>query len=96
MAINTTAIRHSGLQKKVLNLFRECLRAARRLPDISSQTSVKQRCVESFREKGKSVDRLDIQRIEHLLRQARKELERMEMPGVTGVTSVKINVQIGE
>ena len=83
-----TAIRHSGLQKKVLNLFREGLRAARRLPDISSQSSVKQRCVESFREKGKTVDRLDIQRIEHLLRQARKELERLEMPGVSGYNTI--------
>jgi succinate dehydrogenase assembly factor 1 len=86
--MSSRVLRHSGLQKKVLTLFRDCLRAARRLPDISSQAAVRQRCVESFREKGKTVDRLDIQRIEHLLRQARKELERLEMPGVSGYNTI--------
>jgi succinate dehydrogenase assembly factor 1 len=78
--------RHSGLQKNVLSLYRQCLRVARRLPDISSQTAMKERCKSSFHDKGKSIDRLDIQRIEHLLRQTRKELERIEMPGVTGIS----------
>jgi len=75
--------RLSGLQLKVLALFRDCLRAARRLPDAPSRAAARERVSREFRARARGVDRLDIQRVEFLMRQARKQLELLAMPGVT-------------
>ena len=65
--------RYSGVQKQVLALYRDGLRRARELPDVNSRNAAKAFIVREFR-KGMEVDRLDFQRIEHLLRTGKKKL----------------------
>lgn len=68
------APRLSGLQKQVLALYRSLLRTARTLPmDGPSRESLVGHIVREFRAKARSVDKLDFQRIEFLLRQAKKQ-----------------------
>ncbi len=68
---------HSGIQRQVLALYREGLRAARQMPAASAAPAAAFIRAE-FREKAASVDRLDFQRVEHLLRAARKKLDSLK------------------
>jgi succinate dehydrogenase assembly factor 1 len=76
---------HSGIQKQVLALYREGLRAARRLPSASAAPAAAFIRAE-FRERAASVDRMDFQRIEHLLRAARKKLDALSAKDVSGLS----------
>jgi succinate dehydrogenase assembly factor 1 len=67
-----TAPRLSGVQKQVLALYREALRRCAALPPPSRAAALSFTRAE-FRE-GLAVDRLDFQRIEHLLRAGKKKL----------------------
>lgn len=81
------APRLSGLQKQVLSLYRECLRTARRLPiDPAGKGSAVCYIVSEFRHKAGTVDKLDFQRIEHLLRQGKKRITSLAS-AEGGVTS---------
>ena len=75
---------HSGIQKQVLSLYREALRSALRLADTSASTSARDFIRREFRDKAYSVDRLDFQRVEHLLRAARKKIDVMSGAQVSG------------
>ncbi len=68
--------RHSGVQKQVLNLYREALRrgAAFREPSRAAALAFIRA---EFRVGCRSVDRLDFQRIEHLLRAGKKKLDSL-------------------
>jgi succinate dehydrogenase assembly factor 1 len=79
------AFRHSGLQKQVLSLYRTTLRTAReRLPAGESRAQAEAFARTEFRSKARSVDKLDIQRIEFLIRQGKKKLDLVGMEGVSG------------
>ena len=67
--------RLSGVQREVLNLYREALRRGRALP-LSSRGPALAFIRQEFRA-GLSVDRLDFQRIEHLLRAGKKKLDSL-------------------
>lgn len=135
-------IRHSGLQKQVLSLYRECLRKVIQLSSSSSSLSSSsssssssiasstivsspsssfsstvtptiptdnpsntttggitwytndgvQYIRQEFRTKARTVDKLDIQRIEFLIRQGKKRLEILNMANVqniTGITNIR-------
>jgi succinate dehydrogenase assembly factor 1 len=69
------ATRHSGIQKQVLSLYRESLRAARRIPTPSGAAAAAAFARAEFRRGALTVDRMDFQRVEHLLRAARKQLD---------------------
>jgi hypothetical protein len=75
---------HSGIQKQVLSLYREALRAARRLEPTDASTSASTYIRSEFRSKASSVDRLDFQRVEHLLRAARKKIDSLSGAQVSG------------
>lgn len=72
---------HSGIQRQVLALYRECLQAASRLPTPQSQQAARAFTRAEFRQ---NVGRLEVLRIEHQLRAGRKKLERYTAPGVVG------------
>ena len=78
--------RHSGLQRQALALYREALRAARSQPlgDAPRAALVAYAAAE-FRRLAR-VDRLDFQRVEHLLRQGRKKIDSLTSAegGVSG------------
>jgi succinate dehydrogenase assembly factor 1 len=74
--------RKSGLQRQVLSLYADCLRSARQLPSASQVPAVLFVRGE-FRKAASTVDKLDIQRIEFLLRQGKKKSKSYTMAGVT-------------
>lgn len=79
--------RHSGLQKTVLKLYRECMQATKKLPaEARSEASAYVRS--EFKSKASQVDKLDIQRIEFLMRQAKRKIETFTMTGVTSVAGL--------
>ncbi len=67
--------RLSGLQKQVLSLYRTCLRACCKLPIGESRLKAVSYVRLEFRANASSVKTLDLQRIDHLLRQAKKKLK---------------------
>jgi succinate dehydrogenase assembly factor 1 len=73
----------SGLQRQVLALYKEALTAARALPAGPSAASAAA-FVRSEFHKGQLVERLDFQRIEHLLRAGRKKLDALASADVSG------------
>ena len=74
------ATRASGLQRDVLHLYRDLLRAARLKGGPSTARFVR----EEFREKALSVQKNDFKMIEHLLRYGTKQKKLFEMPGFSG------------
>lgn len=84
----TMPVRHSGLQKDVLKLYRDLHRAARKKDPlgVNNFTSI---VMQEFRVKAASVTKTDFKTIEHLLRYGYKQKKLIEMPGFRtgGVTS---------
>ncbi|XP_044527144.1 succinate dehydrogenase assembly factor 1, mitochondrial [Gracilinanus agilis] len=62
--------RHSRLQRQVLGLYRELLRAARGKPGAEARVRAE------FRERAR-LPRGDVQRIEYLYRRGRRQLEQL-------------------
>lgn len=74
------AARASGLQRDVLHLYRDLLRAAKLKGGPSTARFVR----EEFREKAFNVQKNDFKKIEHLLRYGTKQKKLFEMPGFSG------------
>jgi succinate dehydrogenase assembly factor 1 len=72
----------SGLQKRVIASYRACLRQGKRLPSSAARLSAVQYARSQFRTNA-SLGRMDVQRIEFLLRQCNKKLEFMANSEVT-------------
>lgn len=81
--------RRSGLQRQVLSCYAECLRAARRLP-VASRVQAVLFVRGEFRVGAKAVEKLDIQRIEFMLRQARKKAKNYTMAGVSAFETTNV------
>lgn len=67
--------RYSGLQKQVLGLYRDSLRAARNLPSSSRVPAILFVRGE-FRTNAAQIEKLDVQRIEFLIRQGKKKIKQ--------------------
>lgn len=75
----SSVVPRSQIQKQVLSLYKECLRAA----------EVKNRQFKSvvrsdFKRNAKAIQRSDTMRIEYLVRQGQRRLEMMKDPHVSG------------
>ncbi|XP_043851420.1 succinate dehydrogenase assembly factor 1, mitochondrial [Dromiciops gliroides] len=70
--------RHSRLQKQVLGLYRELLRAARGKPGAEARVRAE------FREHAR-LQRTDVLRIEYLYRRGRRQLEQLRGSHTTGM-----------
>ncbi|KAM9032854.1 succinate dehydrogenase assembly factor 1, mitochondrial [Sarcophilus harrisii] len=70
--------RHSRLQRQVLGLYRELLRAARGTPGAEARVRAE------FREQAR-LPRADVLRIEYLYRRGRRQLEQLRGRHTTGV-----------
>lgn len=75
--------RLSGLQRQVLGLYRDVLRAAR-TKDAEARASIQQ-YARSEIDSHMNVDRKNHQLIEHLVRKGRRQLDLLRQPSVTGV-----------
>ncbi|KAL5776198.1 hypothetical protein ACOSP7_009124 [Xanthoceras sorbifolium] len=83
--------RLSGIQKQVLSLYREFLRAAR------SKSGKDRRQIESivsaeFRRNSKEVDRKNFIYIEYLLRRGKKQVEQLKSPDFVGLSSLNVSL----
>jgi len=95
---------HSGLQRKVLSLYRETLRIAKMKDRIGIGTPLSfisfsallqnpnTLCFSArhkFRDTAKVYGKSEIDRIEHAIRQGKKWLKVMKMNGVSGFSFVE-------
>jgi len=71
-------MRHSGLQRQVLALYKQCLTAAREKPGFTATVRAE------FRRHG-ALPRADTLRIEAQLRSGQRRLEMMRDPRVSGM-----------
>ena len=83
-----TPQRASGLQKEVLSLYRQLLRAARRKDPAKEKGGTWTLARTRFREDAGSVKRMEFQKIEFLLRHGRKQLKYLDMPSFVKGTSI--------
>eukprot|EP01039_Chlorochromonas_danica_P004032 gene4030-4410_t len=79
--------RLSGLQYDVLALYRSLLRAAVKKSSMNSPFYLFVRS--EFREKAATVSRLDFVRVEHMIRQGKKQLHLIQMPGFSGAQAMR-------
>ncbi|KAI5369316.1 Putative complex 1 LYR protein [Septoria linicola] len=75
--------RLSGLQRDVLALYRNCLRAARKKP-AQNRGNFESFARREF-EKNIHVDRKDFTSIEFMLRKGTRQLETYEAPNITNI-----------
>ncbi|KIH90912.1 complex 1 protein (LYR family) protein [Sporothrix brasiliensis 5110] len=76
-------MRLSGLQREVLSLYRQCLRASRQKPEASRAHF--EAYARSEFAKNKGLGKKDFAAIEFLLRKGRRQLDAMSSPGITDV-----------
>ncbi|KAK8158967.1 hypothetical protein IWX90DRAFT_377871 [Phyllosticta citrichinensis] len=74
----------SGLQRDVLSLYRNCLRAARKKPEASGAQRQRRNWIEEF-EKNISIGKRDFGAIEYMLRKGHRQLEIYEDPGIRDI-----------
>ncbi|KAJ4380126.1 hypothetical protein N0V86_004435 [Didymella sp. IMI 355093] len=72
--------RLSGLQKDVLSLYRQCLRAVREKP-ANTRLHFREFARTEFH-KNQGVGKKDFGTIEYLLRKGRRQLETYQDPGI--------------
>ncbi|KAF2658304.1 hypothetical protein K491DRAFT_593313 [Lophiostoma macrostomum CBS 122681] len=77
--------RLSGLQRDVLGLYRQCLRAVREKP-VESRGAFRGFARDEFR-KYAHLDRKDFGTIEYHLRVGRRKLEAYSEPGIKNIST---------
>ncbi|KAN0024171.1 hypothetical protein ACTFIV_008571 [Dictyostelium citrinum] len=89
--MNTTPIRHSGLQKAVLSLYRSFIRASNKkdrdnasISNDNSSSSVSNYIKSQFRLKATTIQKRDINKIESLLVKGKRQLEQIQDPEFSG------------
>ncbi|OQU99607.1 hypothetical protein CLAIMM_05217 [Cladophialophora immunda] len=76
-------MRHSGLQREVLKLYRACLRAAGKKPEATRE-NFRNAARREFR-KNQKVDKKDFGAVEALIRMGARKLELYSSPGVRDI-----------
>ncbi|KAG9238570.1 complex 1 protein-like protein [Amylocarpus encephaloides] len=76
-------MRHSGLQKEVLALYRKCLRESRKKP-TSSRSHFEAYARAEFN-KSIGLDKKDFGAVEYLLRKGQRQVEMYSAPGIKDI-----------
>ena len=77
-------VKYSGLQKEVLSVYRQIIREAlKKEPSVSA--GIIDLARRNFKEKATSIRKTDYQTIEHSIRDARKKIKIIQMPGFRGI-----------
>ncbi|EAL62717.1 hypothetical protein DDB_G0289475 [Dictyostelium discoideum AX4] len=82
--MNTTPIRHSGLQKAVLSLYRSFLRVSNKKEMDNPSSSISNYIKTQFRLKATTIQKRDINKIESLLVKGKRQLEQIQDPEFSG------------
>ncbi|KAG0277893.1 hypothetical protein BGZ95_005125 [Linnemannia exigua] len=82
--MSTAPVRRSGLQKDILNLYRQCFRAARLKPE-ANRPHFHAFIRMQFR-KHSDVKQRDFSTIEYLLRTGKRQLKVYSAPSIEDVT----------
>ena len=77
-----TMPRMSGVQKEVLSLYRNFIRAAKTKPDPTRALTV---VCGRFRHDAESIKRMDFRKIEFKMRQGKKHLKLLQSPNVVNI-----------
>ena len=80
----------SGMQKQVLSLYREFLRAARSKP-TEDRRQIESIVSAEFRHNSKQIDRKNFLYIEYLLRRGKKQLDQLKNPDTMGLSSFNVS-----
>ena len=81
-----TTLRRSGIQKQVLTLYKECLRAAE-----AKSPSFKSVVRNEFKRNSIAIQRTDTMRIEYMLRQGRRKLDMMKVRKFLFIRRERVN-----
>ncbi|KAL6492770.1 hypothetical protein OROGR_032529 [Orobanche gracilis] len=81
--------RLSGMQKQVVALYREFLRAAR-TKSPEERSTVESIVSAEFRHNSTEVDRKNFLYIEYLVRRGKKQLDLLKRPDTVGLSSMNI------
>ncbi|RAL42754.1 hypothetical protein DM860_009261 [Cuscuta australis] len=81
----------SGMQKQVLSLYRQFLRAARSKPQKEERMQIKCLVSTEFRRNALEVDRKNFLYIEYLLRRGKKQLDLLKSPDTVGLSSLNVH-----
>ncbi|RWW24519.1 hypothetical protein BHE74_00019873 [Ensete ventricosum] len=79
----------SGLQRQVLRLYREFLRAAR-LKEPEERLRIESIVSAEFRQNAMNVDRKNFLYIEYLLRRGKKQLEQLKSPDTLRLSTLEV------
>ncbi|KAL1955036.1 hypothetical protein VTO42DRAFT_327 [Malbranchea cinnamomea] len=79
----SSTVRLSGLQREVLSLYRQCLRAIRKKP-AESQGNFRRFARQEF-QKNLSISKKDFNAIEYLIRKGHRQLDMYSSPGVRNI-----------
>ncbi len=79
------AIKYSGLQKEVFSVYRQIIREAAKKEDPVVRQGIIDLARKQFKDKSKNIRKTDYQTIEHSIRDARKKIKLIQMPGFRGV-----------
>ncbi|XP_074274816.1 succinate dehydrogenase assembly factor 1, mitochondrial [Silene latifolia] len=85
---STSGYKLSGLQKQVLSLYREFLRAARS-KSIEDRRQMELIVSQEFHRNATQVDRKNFVYIEYLLRRGKKQLDQLKSSGTLSLSFVK-------
>lgn len=77
-------LRHSGLQKEVLKLYKSFLRELQKKPHFEGKAQLQQHIRDTFKLRASTVSVRDIKRVEHFLRYGRRQLEILKLQGTEG------------
>ncbi len=77
----------SGFQREALALYRAALRVAR-AKEPAQRLHIQQLARSTFESNAKRVGKRDFQRAEHLIRQAKKQIELLKSDAVSGVSTL--------
>lgn len=75
-------MRHSGLQREVLQLYKSMLLVAKQKDSFQGTNSMVSLVRHQFRQEASAVDRKNFLLIEHLVRKGQKQLKQMQQDNV--------------
>ena len=82
-----TSTWHSGLQRQVLSLYRDFIVATRTKPEGPEREALLLHVRSKFKDGATTLKRSNVEAIERRLRDGKKQLAILQLPGTEGISS---------